>query len=471
MSGRPVASIAVIGGGIAAWAAAGALAARLPGVAVTVVEDGAVPPSLVDLASIASPSIVDFHADLRFEEAPLMRQVDAVYRLGARYVGWRACGGAYLHTHGEEGPAMAGAPFHQHWLRLEPEAGEFSDYAIGSALARAGRFAHPSLDPQSPLSRFGYGFQLDAAKYRDALRLFALSRGVTAVGADPAVVLAEGRVVALGGEGSRIEADIYVDTIGTVAARLDDRRVDWSHWLPAKYLLRTSHSLAGDPALVERVVAGPTGWRLEAPLRSRTVALAVDAEPIYGAGEAHRFAQGRRVAPWTGNVVAIGEAAVTVEPLEGANLHLVHAHVDRIIAGLPGADLNPVEIADYNRQTVQEADRLRDFIILLYRLAGRTEPMWRDLAATVPPPELERDLLLFRDRGHLPVHDGESFQPNSRLSVLIGAGVRPRRVDPVAAELPRPEGLAALGAFRETIDRAVGQQPTHAAYLARKDPS
>ncbi|MBV8973267.1 MAG: tryptophan 7-halogenase [Sphingomonadaceae bacterium] len=463
MSGRPIASIAVVGGGVAGWSAAAAFAARLKGVSVTVVADPAAPPALVDLIATAGPSITDFHHDLGLDERALLRRVDGVFRLGAAFAGWGPA--PYLHTHGEHGEVVAAAPFHHHWLRLDPQAGAFGDFSPASVLAAAGRFVHPSDDPASPLARFNYGLTLDPAAYAETLRRFAMVNGV-AERAGPArpAIGGDGRVAHLDLPGGRLTADLYVDTTGVVADTVAPAWIDWSRWLPVAWLAVGEEPAAALPPSVETVTATATGWRLTASLRGRGIVAEASTEPLPGG---HRLRSGRRAAAWTGNVAAVGEAAVALEPLDGVALHLVQAHADRIVALLPDTDFAAVELADFNRQTAAEAERLRDLLALRYATSRRGEPLWRDLAATAPSDGLAHDLTLFRERGHLPLHDGESFAPDSWLAVLIGQGVRPRRVDPVAAGLPLAEAHRILARLRAAVTAAAATAPTHRDYLAR----
>ena len=461
----PVRSIAVLGGGVAAWAAAAAFARRLPGVAVTVVADPAAPPGLADLVGATTPSVADFHADLGIAERDVMRAADAVVRLGSRFAGWTG-GAPYVHTHGSHGATLAGAAFHHHWLRLRDGAGDFADYSLADALARAGRFADPAAFAPT-LPPFGHGLQLDPAAYRAHLYRSAATHGAAAVPGPGRAELDPGhdrvnRIVLF--DGRSLVADLYVDTRGEIADLVAPARADWSHWLPVGHLAVARGPVLPDLPPVDTVTATADGWTLTASLRRASVTAAATVARPAG-GDFLAFSQGVRLAPWTGNVVAIGDAAVMLEPLEGIALHLVHAHVDRIVALLPGRDFAAVELADYNRQTLDEAARLRDFVLLHYATADRPEPLWRDLAASALPASLADDLRLWRARGYLPVHDGESFDASSWRSVLIGQGVIPRRGDPVAAELPRAAALHALGTLRAAIAAAVRGAPTHADWL------
>src|SRR5207253_5245758 len=106
-------------------------------------------------------------------------------------------------------------------------------------------------------------------------------------------------------------------------------------------------------------------------LREKAGAVALEAPVV--------IRQGRWSQPWVRNCVAIGDAAVGVEPLEWTNLHLAHGAIDRIVAMMPDRDFSPVELWDYNRQAGAEADRVRDFLVVHYAVASPQD------FATLPP--------------------------------------------------------------------------------------
>ena len=460
----PIASIIVIGGGVTGWAAAAAFAVRLPQVAVTVVEVPDGRPPLADLIGTATPSICDFHADTRIGEADVMRATNGVFRLGARYDGWSAA--PFLHCHGEHGVTMAGAPVHHHWLRFGAEVGGFEEYSPASALAHAGTFVHPHDEDASPLARFGYGLTVDTERYARFLRDHAVKNGARAIVG--AAYIRAGATMPIDAvdlpDGTVLTADLYVIANGDREFSGAAPWTDWSRWLPAFSVELSESSATPDRIpLVERTTATADGWRMTMSLRDRALSVAA----TFDAPGSPNITSGRRGDAWIGNTVAIGDAAVTLPPIDGIALHIVHAHIDRIIATLPGRDCDPREIADYNRQYADEADRLRDFAVLHFATTNRSEPVWRDLAATAPPDSLAHDLRLFRARGHLPVHEGESFSNDSWLSVLIGHDILPRRHDPVAEELPAAAAKQQLLNQRDAIARAVAGLPTHAAYLRR----
>lgn len=459
MNDHRISTIAVVGDGIAGWSAAAALARRVPNVAVALVPVADLRPGMVDLCGGAAPSIGEFHRDIGLDERDVVARTGAAFRLGTRFTGWS--GADFVHAYGPAGRSIDGVSFASLWPRAG-DIGAYDGFLPGAALARAGRFA-PS--DAGILGGHAHGLQLDMPVYRRFVEAYARHLGVrvAASGLADADIAGE-RVTALRlDDGGRLIADLYVDATGAEArliGAMADEWEDWSTWLPCTALTQTC--APAEPALppMETVEALSDGWRLTAYLPSRTEVTVVGRE-----GE-HRFAAGRRARAWIGNVVAIGEAHCVVEPMEGAPLHLLHTQIDRLIASLPDRDFADVELAYYNRETNAEADRLRDFLILPYALADRPEPFWRAARADLPP-LLAETLALFRERGRLPVRDGESFDRDSWCAMLYGSGVVPRRVDALASRVDPATARAAMVAFRADLDAAVVAAPTHREYLAR----
>ena len=174
------------------------------------------------------------------------------------------------------------------------------------------------------------------------------------------------------------------------------------------------------------------------------------------------FRQGRLADPWSGNCVAIGCAAVSLEPSAATGLHAVCRHVERLIECWPGHDSRPsvAEISFFNRRTALESDRMRDFVQLPYLLNQRPEPFWRAAAAGPVSDELARDLALFQERGRLATHDEDGFERDEWLATFIGLGIRPRRLDAMAAELPMAQIQQRLEAIRAGLVSAVEHAQT-----------
>lgn len=465
----PIRHVVVAGGGIVGWSAAAMLRRRIPALAVTVVPLPPPADALADRVQCTLPSIVNFHDDLGLTEADTVVRAGSGFRLGTLFEGWCEARPAYVHAYGEHGRPFGTASFHQHWIRaaLAGEAAPFDSFAPAAALARAGRFAPPQGEPAGG---FAYGLTLTPARYHHLMRAYALHLGaIEREGEFAGVRLGEdGAIAAVDlADGTTLAADLYVDATGPRAllrSALGLRLESWSRWLPCDRLSLTETPAVGEPPVLDTAAATPNGWRW----RSASPAAATEGHVVHSAGaddDGIPLGQGRISHPWLKNCVAIGDAAVRVEPLEWTNLHLAHSAIDRIVAMLPDAEFSPVELWDYNRQTAAEADRVRDFLALHYLASDRPEPFWREAAAAAPPPSLAHTLSLFHERGRLPFYEEETFARDSWLAVLLGQGVMPRAADPLIEAVPPRDSAAAMAAIRSGIEALVPTVPTHAATL------
>lgn len=486
----PVRQVVVAGGGLVGWSAAAALKRRLPLLSVTLV---AIPPradALADRIGTALPSITGFHEDVGLTEADTVARAGSSYRLGTSFEGWSDGLPSYVHAYGEYGGPLGAAAFHQCWLRAarEGRAAPFDSFSAAAALARAGRFAQPRDEPGSPLAGLAYGLQLNPARYLQLLRAFGRHLGVEEVPgriADVGLRASDGFVEALRlDDGRELAADLFIDCTGPEAAirsALDTRWEDWSRWLPCDRILLADAPPAADPPLVDRAIAHGAGWRWESPSPSRTshgflyssnelsdskaermLRVAANVGP---SEPAIRISAGHRPEPWLRNCVVLGDAAVAVEPLEWTNLHMAQSAIDRIVAMMPGRDCTPLELTEYNRQCTAEADRVRDFLALHYLRSRRDEPFWRAAASVEPPASLAHTLRLFEERGRLPFFEEETFSRDSWLAVLIGKGVLPRRIDPLADLVAPDVAEASMRRMASSLGTLAAGLPTHGDYL------
>lgn len=482
--------VVVVGGGLVGWSAAAALKRRVPALKVTILPVAPPPDALADRLASTLPSILNFHADLGLGLEDSVLRTRSAYRLGSLFRGWTKDRPDYAHGYSGESPPVGGVAFHLLWARAAIEGGvpPFETLSPAAMLGRAGRFVPPLDDPASPFAAHGFGLTLDVPRYLAMLRAFARHVGVVEVSGglqDVGLRSEDGFIEALClDDGTLVRGELFLDCTGSAArlhSTLASEREDWSRWLPCDRLLFAEGPPPAELSPLDTVTATGTGWRWSTATTGASLhgiayaashasdeAAAAELRDATGASPASApigVSAGVRTHPWLRNCVAIGDAAVTLEPLEWTNLHLAHSAIDRLIAMLPGREWAPAEAADYNRQTLAEAGRARDFAALHYALADRDEPFWQERAATEPPPSLAHTLRLFRERGRLPFHEEETFGRESWLAVLFGQGVLPRHIDPLTGALPREEALHAMEARRAAIAAALPPLPTLGAFL------
>jgi len=477
--GSPVRSVLVAGSGIVGWSAAAALRRKLPQLSVRVIPLEPPPDALADHMPGALPSIVEFQHDLGLTEADTVLRAGSALRLGTRFEGWAAGHDDYVHAYGEYGRPFGTASFHHHWIRAARggEAAPFDAHSAAAVIGRAGRFALPDGPPDSPLANFTAGLAIHPPRYRELMRAYARHLGaVEQPGEIAAVELDEtGAIAGLRlADGGVARADLYVDCTGPRAllrSKMDEDFEDWGRWLACGRLAFAEDAPPAELPTLDRATAAGAGWRFEIASAARATRGIVyssahaDERAREGLGAPVKLRQGRRARAWRRNCIAIGDAAVAVEPLEWTNLHLAHSAIDRMIAMLPDTDFAEVELAEYNRQAGAEADRVRDFLALHYLVADRPEPFWREAAMVEPPASLAHTLSLFRERGRLPFYEEETFARDSWLAVLLGQGVLPRRTDPLIEVVPPGVSRETMARLRESIAAIVPRLSDQAAFL------
>ncbi|QYF88143.1 tryptophan halogenase family protein [Brevundimonas sp. PAMC22021] len=491
---RRIRHVVVAGGGTAGWMAAAALANRFANapLRITVVESSEI--GTIGVGEATIPTIRRFYAGLGLGDAEVMKATEATCKLGIQFKGWSGEGSDFIHPFGRYGQDLKGIDFHHYWMRLREggHAPALAEFSLGAALARGGRVTLPSRNPPSELSVFDWALHLDASLFAGLLRTYSEQRGVRRL--DARIVSVDLRpedgfirALKLDG-GGEIEGDLFVDCSGfrglLIGQALGVPYQDWGEWLPCDAAFAVQSENADEaPRPVTQVTARSAGWQWGIPLRHRAgnglvfssahmtddEALAELRPRLLGRPltEPRRigFRPGRRQQAWRKNCVALGLAAGFLEPLESTSIALIETGIERLLQLFPDRDFDPASIDEFNDQTAREMERVRDFIILHYKLNGRDEPFWRDCREREIPDTLQRKLDLWKARGQFVRYRWEMFHPASWLAIYDGFGLYPDRRDP-ALDGVDPTSLGqALNGMRRAVAEAVADSPTHAEFL------
>lgn len=461
---------------------------------ITLVESDEI--GIVGVGEATIPPIRMFNQMLGIEEADFIRATQGSFKLGIEFVDWGRIGNRYFHPFGRYGVDFDSVPLHHFWLRARAEGEEtpWQDYSMAWAAARENRFDHPMRDPRFIQSTFDYAYHFDASLYARFLRAYAEQRGVRRI---------EGRIVSVDqdsqtghitavrlADGRRLEAEFFVDCSGFRGLLIEETMKtgyeDWTHWLPCDRAVAVPCARTAPFTPYTRSTARSAGWQWRIPLQHRVgnghvyssrfmaddVAETILMDNLESAPLASprrlRFVTGRRRLHWRGNCVAIGLASGFLEPLESTSIHLIQSGLTRFLALFPGREPDPVSIAEYNRLTQIEFERVRDFIILHYHAGGRDDSeLWRHTRSMDIPAELAYKLEQFSKAGNI-VSDGlELFQNPSWLAVFIGQEIIPQRYAPLADLRPQEEFQRYLASLRRSLAQAASAMPTHEQFISK----
>jgi tryptophan halogenase len=261
---------------------------------------------------------------------------------------------------------------------------------------------------------------------------------------------------------------------------------DWSHWLPMDRALAVPSEATTPRTPYTRATAGRAGWRWRIPLQHRTgnghvycsqhlsddeaateLLAGLDA-PALADPRPIRFKTGKRRLMWNGNVVALGLAAGFVEPLESTSIHLIQRGVVTLMSLFPDRGFAAADVEQYNRLMDREFEQVRDFIILHYHQTRRDDSaFWNQVRTMNIPDNLRHRMDLFRSHGRVFVEPGDLFTETSWVAVMMGQGLRPQRLDPIAAAMPEADIAAQLDRMRNLVRRGVETMPTHDQFIER----
>jgi tryptophan halogenase len=161
-----------------------------------------------------------------------------------------------------------------------------------------------------------------------------------------------------------------------------------------------------------------------------------------------------------------------MEPLESTSIHLIQTSIMRLLSLFPDKSFDPDEIDEFNRQTTDEYEHTRDFLIAHYVLNTREDaPFWRDCANMAAPDGVRHKVSLFSAKGRLAIRQDSIFAAHSWTAVLLGQGVVPRGSDPLLSDVPEDEIEAQMREIRKNLIAAVSAMPSHQAFLNQYCPS
>ncbi len=281
---------------------------------------------------------------------------------------------------------------------------DFSRVSVPSALMWHGK-AFPRQENGCPDIQGWHAFHIENKKFVDVLELVAREQGVTLI--DGRVVSSErgpkGVTAVITEDGRRIEADFFVDSSGFRSELLGKTLQE--------PFVSFDKSLFCDRAVVGGWERGP-----DEPILPYTTAETMDSgwawqiehehhvnrgyvycsQAISDDQAAEEFTRKNPKAPksprlvkfrsgcyrrlWVDNVVAVGNAAGFVEPLEATALMIVCSHTQTLVEFLNRSELNPTPtLRDlYNDLAYAGWNDIRDFLALHYKVNTALDtPFWR----------------------------------------------------------------------------------------------
>lgn len=505
---QPIKNVLIVGGGTAGWLTAAFLARTLgtsapEGVRITLVESSDI--GIIGVGEATFPSIRGTLAAIGIDEARFVRESNATFKQGIKYVDWvrpRGASGAdhYFHPFSQPSQRPGGPGLLPYWLL--GAAGPGTAFAEAATLQK--RIADASRAPKRVsdgdfLGPMNYAYHFDAGRFAALLATHAKSLGVvhTVATVERVELDAEGAIAAVvTREAGALSADLYIDCTGFRAALIEGA-------------LGSPLRAMNDVLFADRALALQVPYpRPDTPIASYTIATAQEAGWTWDIGLQERrgvgyvyssrhtddaraeevlrqhigpasetlsprllkLRVGYREMQWVKNCVSVGLSGGFIEPLESSGIGLIETAAYLIGYLFPfNGDTAPVARV-FNDLMRQRYQRIFDFVKMHYCLTQRTDtPFWIDNAeARSVPDSLRERLAMWRCR---PPHrmdfitDVEMYPPSSWQYVLYGMEYA---TDLGASRAAYPRFVDAQREFamiRQVSQHALADLPAHRALV------
>lgn len=487
--------VVIAGGGTSGWLAAAALS-KLLGKSLDIILIESDEIGRIGVGEATIPPLRAFHKLLGINEADLMKSIQATFKLGIEFINWANKGDNYFHSFGITGKDCWACDFQHFWLagRQKGMAADFGDYCPELMAARAGKMLG------SDESGVNYAYHLDAGLYADYLKKLSIKHGVKRIeGFIKEVTLdpASGDIASLTLDKERIvEGDFFLDCTGfkarLIEGALNTSYEPYGHFLPCDSAVAIQTELCGEPRPYTQAIAHNFGWQWRIPLQHRvgnglvyssrhtsddealaTLLAGLESKPITEP-RAFSYKTGRRSKVWNKNCVAIGLAAGFLEPVESTSIHLAMSAILRLLKLFPLGAICKSNVDEFNRQSQEEMDRVRNFVILHYHATNRDDSsFWRYCKNMEIPEALRHRVQLFRDTGMVPLVEKELFQVDSWTQVMMGQDIVPSSYHPIVEQMSDVDLKRFLDGLKIKVDQQVVSMPSHQEFINKycKAPS
>ncbi len=526
MSGQRIENVVILGGGTAGWMAASYLSKSLQGnVGITVLEAPNVPRIGVGEATVPNLQKAFFDA-LGIAEEDWMRECNAGFKLGVKFVNWRTPGS------GESGARRLddGSPdvfYHPFGLLPEHDRIPLSHYWFNDRFLGHHQqpfdytcFKEPALmdAKKAPRWRDGrratrYAWHFDAQLVADFLRRFATEKqGVVHVQDEMTEVLQDGRGFIIGlrtKQGRVLEGDLFIDCSGfrglLINQAMGEPFIDMNDHLLCDSAVATAVPNDDANCGVEpytSAIAMPSGWTWKIPMLTR-----FGTGYVYSSGFASRdqatedfcrlwgldpgrarlnqirFRVGRNRRAWVRNCVSIGLASCFLEPLESTGIYFIYAAIYNLAQHFPDRTFDERLIGAFNREIETMFDDCRDFVQAHFYFSPRVDtPFWEANKHLELSENIRQKVAAYQ--AGLPINQPTTSEDNyygnfaaefrnywtngSYYCILAGLGLLPDR--PLPALAHKTQSVQGVGAVIEAIRRdeqtLLDSLPTNYEYLS-----
>jgi tryptophan halogenase len=151
---------------------------------------------------------------------------------------------------------------------------------------------------------------------------------------------------------------------------------------------------------------------------------------------------------------------------------MIQAAAQQLLDFFPDQGFSQVDIDEFNRQSRFHYERIRDFIILHYKLNQRDDAeFWKACAHMDIPDTLRQKMELFRTHGRVHRFNNELFTEVAWQQVFVGQNLHPQSYHPLV-DVQSEGGIADyMASVADVVAKCVDVMPDHAEYVKQYCPA
>lgn len=408
--------IVIVGGGTAGWLSAAYFSKRRPDYSVTLIEDPNTP--TIGVGESVTPHVLDFILKLGIDETEWMKETGAIHKLANKFIDWCYPGhheyfsftypflDRYIDT-------AQGYPENFEEYFYDADATTLDAFTLlynTGKINKFDKFFNPQFSYMEDrtyhnnnlLQPHSISHHIDAIKTADFLKKnVAIPNGVRHI--KDKVVNKEFDVSRMTSvvleSGQKIRADYFLDCTGFRREIINDLQPKFQ-----KYDYPIDRAIVGRSQYIDpkkeltnytQTRAKKHGWQFGVTLQKRQGNGYCFSSELSNVDEVYddflwnvqtepreiKWEPGRLEYPCKSNVIAIGLSAGFVEPLEANNLYVVIRSIHLAAEFLENAKQNIESHSDFNMRMRNSLDDIKDFLIVHYTLANRTDSeFWQEMS-------------------------------------------------------------------------------------------
>lgn len=487
MSTNRIKRVVVAGGGTSGWLAAAAFSKLLgKKIEVCLIESDEI--GRIGVGEATIPPLRGFNRLLGINEQEFMTEIQATFKLGIEFKNWGKKGDDYIHSFGATGKDCWACDFQHFWLGglKKGFTDDFGAYCTELQAAKAGKILGSEKSPVN------YAYHLDAGLYAEFLKKHSFKYGAIRIEGKIQGVNTHAKTGNIESllleDGQLVEGDFFLDCTGfsarLIAGALNTSYEQYGHVLPCDSAIAVQTKSCGFPRPYTQAIAHDSGWQWRIPLQHRVGNGLVYCSRYMSDSEAEKlllgnlesdpitetrkfkYVTGRRTKAWNKNCVAIGLSSGFLEPVESTSIHLAMSSILRLLKLFPQGEIGKHNIEEFNQQTKDEFEKIRDFIILHYHATEREDsPFWRYCRNMDIPESLSHRIELFKETASVPLKEKELFKIDSWTQVLLGQGIQPQQYHPIVDLMSEKELGNFLFGLKHSVSETVSKMPTHQEFI------